>query len=1121
MTAFGPARSRRTRLLRGGERGIAILTAIWMTIIGVMLVTTISTIITGSMSLSANSSLDAKARIAAQSGVMKAIGLLIADRPSIQAGSTGLVVTEVRHKKVSGMTVRLNGFLQDIYGTTDSVALFNYGTDTVDISGWWIDDDGTVNDVEVPASTLLPPLTGIWVGGAFPTTAQTLTLYTSYANETAVVDTWEKPAAAAGDKYFCLPDGSNNDSTRLSYWKLINASSGTFQHLSNAVPPPTRMNGRGMWLDSYVLEKHVGTRVDTTLAFSPGTVFIAHDSTVVVRSPLSGWTLPLATPAVLSGGESLPRLNNNAVPGSDSIAFVLRRTTDNAIVTQSGSINNSTSARYTRSGTDPMATMTAGALGAVSAGTPDATYSSNTLYISEVHDPSDTAPSSLALFISKVVSGITASTAQEAIELYNASSSSIDLATNPLTIWTHSGTVGKIYLNAGTIPAYGFYLWSDIASCTTVLGTAPDTINATGTGQVNISNSQTIGLYDGSTWLDTGWAATGTENTRERMSASGVTAASMAVGGSNVDKGNSFRSSTPASSDFVEHSTTAPATVQWKNRTSTTEVPAGATPGDNADEFVEIALGPDPDAPTGGPADRRYEYIEFQNNDTQSRDVVTGSWWVSVGSNTAANKRYIYPLFSGSATLAAGAIGVIVATDADTPAIAALSGKTTSQINWFGLGPSAGSAVDTLIGANAGTTLHDRSDTVVIGYGGAVPGAAPYWYGAHYADTTGTVLERSWTKQFLSQMEDTTSPFTGTPIGRYELRTPTPGDGLSSGGRDGYDGAGDTWYALNYDSFTLHWADAAGNKFYYRVRVFDEGAKVNVNAVAMKGYTDWETGLMYHMLNQNPNPPFASAKAYNLAPAGNDSNCMQITRELISMWRPTASAAKLVTPGSIYMVRCTEGYTGSLARNTRFDSVYMPFTSVYGYNEQNVLQININTADTPVLRAAFILALARNPADQTYPYVNNAIARGRAEAAADSIFRYLTKNDTNLANDTGIRSLSTLHLLFTDADSTRTAVLDAYTSGKLAAILATNSTNYFTVYATGFAYGENDNPLTDTPLATARIYAVVRRFTTADKAEIVYWRENFEVASHYQRTMVVPVSVKSRRYPKYAWDPDL
>lgn len=1115
--------------LRRGERGIAILTAIWMTIIGVMLVTTISSIIAGNISLSANIAFDTKARVTAMSGIMRAIGLLIADRPSVQTGTPGIVISEIRHRKVAERTVRINGFLQDLYGTTDdSVALFNYGSDTVDISGWWLDDDGTVNDAQVPSNTQIGPLKGIWVTGAFPTTAQTLTLYTGWENDTGVVDTWNKPALAADSMVFCLPDGANGDTTKTSYWIQIKVGGTPFQHIPASIPPRTRMNGRGVWLDDHRLEKHVGNSVDSTLTFAPGSTFVCYDSTLVVRSNLPGWTLPLAATAIISGGDSIPRLNANVVPGSDSIAFVLRRVSNSGIVSHTGLLNNTNAVRYTRATDSPLIAMTAAGAGGVSAGTPDATYSSaGQFYISEVYDSADSA--SVTALISKILVGISASAQQEAVEIYNPGATAINLAVTPLRIWTGSGSVTSgVYLNAGTIPAFGFYLWSDIAGCTGLLGVSPDTTNS-GPGQVNISNSQAVGLYSDAACLDTGYAPGASDNTTERKAVTGSTAATMALGGSHVDSGNAWDNA-GSSADFITHTAQWDSRyIQWKNRSSAIEASAAApVSGDNPNEFVEISLGPDPDRPTGGAADRRHEFVEIQNNDTQARNLVTAQWWISAGLATpnATSKRYIYPLFGGSASLTAGAVGVIVATDADTPAIAALNGKTTGNIQWFGLGAEgAGAAADTQIGGSGLTGLGDIIDTIVVGYGasgGGVPGSPTYWFGVSYNDTTSNAVEKSWTKLYLSQLEDTTAPFTGTPWNYYELVSPTPGDGLSAAGRAGYDGAGDSWYSMSYDSFVLLSTDDAGNKLYYRVRIFDEGAKVNLNNISMKTAASWETGMLYHMLNQNPNPPFASEQAYNLSPGGlGDSNSMQFARELISMWKATPSSAKLLTPGSVYMLRCTQGYTGSSARNTRFDSVYMPFTTVYGYNEPNVLPINLNMAETPVLRAAFIQALARNPSDSHYPAAANlSVAQGRAIAAADSLYRFLTKNDAVASNDTGVYDLAHLHALFSNTDSTRAAVIAAYSSGRLAEALATNSTNYFMIYATGFAFRPGANPASDTPLATSRIIAVVRRLTTADKAEIVYWRENFEFASAEKRTMIFPISSRARRYPKYAWDPE-
>ncbi|RMH56790.1 MAG: lamin tail domain-containing protein [Candidatus Hydrogenedentota bacterium] len=497
--------------------------------------------------------------------------------------------------------------------------------------------------------------------------------------------------------------------------------------------------------------------------------------------------------------------------------------------------------------------------------------------------------------------------------------------------------------------------------------------------------------------------------------------------------------------------------------------------------------------PVPGPnADRRNEFIEIQNTDSKSIDLVADQYWIVVGDANAplAKRRYLYPIDGGADTLGPYEVGLIVALDADSAKIAQMSGKTTADIRWFGTGPSGSGPTDTMIGRINGTTyptnaLQDTGDIIVIGYGGA---AKPQWYGVAFPDgipSGGT--DTSWKRHSEKVSDDNVSPYDGFDATNWETGTADPGIAFSVQ-TTGVDGAPDLgWYPWNDTPWTQ-----IGEGIYYRVRVFDEAAKVNLNTIqATNTVSD---SLFRELLAIKPMPPFTGVTAYSSVAINNLSN------ELIANWKSAgASNAKLLSPSSQYLIH---------PAGASFRKYWYPYFTVYGYSETDAEKININMAETPVLAAGFRYALESD------------ITSSQASAIAEKVYQYLTNTtspttyDTNPYNDGYYESVSDIATKTSGLTASEKAALNANLTD-LDNTFRTTSTGYFTIWAMGYVYqGQNIDPNADTPLARSSVIAVVRRKPGYSKGNIVYWREVSE-----DDVVRFPISEFSRRYPRFAWDP--
>ena len=1083
------------------------------------------------------------------------MALLIQDRPNVTlAEKSGLIITEVNQIYIEPDTViHINGLY--VSGSVDQIALYNSGAKTKDITGWVIDFDSGAANYTAPATTTIAPGAVLWLTGNFTADAGTNTTKLYAANFSTVIDQINLTTTAGGEKFLCLPDGKNTRtdnpqgggtpySSGIGRYRWV--TGGQFGTTAGAPATTADTNGEGVWLDQYKLRKSSGTiGYDSEVIFSDSEIFLHYDSSIIIRSNINTWQWSTVDAVVSKGPADVTNFEDTVVwmdstsYGADSTAFFLFDPTS-SIVSVSGTIDLRSDTRWVRaSTTDPLAFMATSNVSATPLQALDAAYVfSTTPFISEIFNAATRGgPGTAAnhVVISQLIHDADNTGIMDAIELYNPTGSAISLN----NWWVRSNAFPDFQLNpAGeSIAAYGFYLITD--DDWTVGGIRP-TADHLAAGNVYINNDDYVSInnsadlsqdsvgYGAATLFEgtvypTNMSGSSNDCSLQRKATLGSDATSMASGGSDVNNGNGYDSN-DNSVDFVRHTSIS----IINNSASATEAPLGGpttTSGVSANEFVEISI-TKPIIDLTFP-DRKYEFIEIQNPDSEAINLVTGDYWISGDATTPTTKRRIYPIYGASNSLAASAVGVIVAVDAETPLIASWSSKTTSQINWYGLGPSSGSAVDTLLvtTASAQTDIPDNAwSSLILGFGtGGVPSAAspaPHFYGIAFPTVTpnaNPAVDSSWQKISLGRLDDSTSPFDTILDAtldannyNWQRKSPTPGIGLSLSGRQGIDGApqgaSDTWYMMNFDSYVL-FDTAGGYDVYYRTRVFDEGGKINLNAIAgIPGNT--ERYIFSYLLQTTPNPPFQKDST-KWPYASTDAD--NLLADVLQLGDSGAGFTTLITPASVYTLW---NDVASPIQHRHFDTSYFPYQTIYG--KSGGVQVNVNTAETPALRAAFRWALAHDAATATSAFgLALAPAIIRAEAMADSLYTYLTGGDSSPYDDTIVSSLGDIPGLFSGATGDAAAATWANGAGRFTNILHTASSNYFMVYSTGFVHKKGDDPLTQDPIAQARILAVLWRSSSEDKGEIVFWREGMEFANQ-SRTMTFPLG--TNRYPEFRWD---
>lgn len=518
---------------------------------------------------------------------------------------------------------------------------------------------------------------------------------------------------------------------------------------------------------------------------------------------------------------------------------------------------------------------------------------------------------------------------------------------------------------------------------------------------------------------------------------------------------------------------------------------------------------------------RRYQYIEIQNTTNATINLNTAQSWLSTGNEYGYAGRLIYPLSyevdeADKWNLDPGELGVVIASDADTAWMATRYSIDTHQIKWFMLRSTATAPYDTMLGYAGQSPLADAAGEYLV-IGRDSTGAAVSWAGFHLPTSLVTsTVDTSWQKSSALPFDETAvisaAHSYSALASNWKSDGCNPGVGIATG-RAGVDGAGDEWYRCNYESCTKLYS-ANGRDVYYRVRTFDEGGKVNVNYIATKGHNGWESGVLINLLQQRPKPPFYLATKY-CDGMGADS-AARLTYAFIQFGDSTASGkTRFLTPSTMYLA-C--GQDTAIGKYIWLRAVHFPYLTIYDYLDNYGFQINVNTAESVALRAAFINALANTT---YYPALTAAQAKAHVESLADSIYIFLTKNDFNVSNDVALTAATDVCTLGDAADNV--IMTNSFSSVdpmlNLGNYLTVAGNHFFTIYSTAFVFKSGANPDVDTPLAQYRITTVVHRNTATPTADIVYWRETAETSEKepYSRAMTYPIG--TCRFPWFKWDP--
>ncbi|MBI3366623.1 lamin tail domain-containing protein, partial [Candidatus Roizmanbacteria bacterium] len=120
------------------------------------------------------------------------------------------------HNTVADTTIRINEFF--IEPTPQQVEIINTGTQSADISGWYIDDNGGSTYYTIPQSSILYPNACLVFAGDFnlnKSSPDTIRLFNTIAPPTStnanLIDSFSyKLSSGSGISYLRLPDGTDN-----------------------------------------------------------------------------------------------------------------------------------------------------------------------------------------------------------------------------------------------------------------------------------------------------------------------------------------------------------------------------------------------------------------------------------------------------------------------------------------------------------------------------------------------------------------------------------------------------------------------------------------------------------------------------------------------------------------------------------------------------------------------------------------------------------------------------------------------------------------------------------------------------------------------------------------------
>ncbi len=143
----------------------------------------------------------------------------------------------VRQYTFAENTILINEFL--IEPTPQQVEVINIGTESADISGWYIDDNGGSTYYTIPQSSILYPNSCLVFSGDFnlnKSSPDTIRLF----NNGNLVDSFSyKSSSGSGISYIRLPDGTGNWTTKSASLGMFNESGLSCVVTPTLTPTPT------------------------------------------------------------------------------------------------------------------------------------------------------------------------------------------------------------------------------------------------------------------------------------------------------------------------------------------------------------------------------------------------------------------------------------------------------------------------------------------------------------------------------------------------------------------------------------------------------------------------------------------------------------------------------------------------------------------------------------------------------------------------------------------------------------------------------------------------------------------------------------------------------------------
>lgn len=168
-------------------------------------------------------------------------------KKALIALSTMFVLIITSHLVIAETKVFINEFL--IEPTPQAVELFNQSSETVDISGWYIDDNAGSTYYTIPQSNVLYPNACMVFSGDFnfnKSSSDTVRLFNATAPPTSsgaqLIDSFSyKSSSGSGITYFRLPDGTATWATGVASLGKYNSNgqSCTIEPTPTSLPSPT------------------------------------------------------------------------------------------------------------------------------------------------------------------------------------------------------------------------------------------------------------------------------------------------------------------------------------------------------------------------------------------------------------------------------------------------------------------------------------------------------------------------------------------------------------------------------------------------------------------------------------------------------------------------------------------------------------------------------------------------------------------------------------------------------------------------------------------------------------------------------------------------------------------